>query len=152
MCKLMIKRVEKKHEPKSGEKNGKRWELWIFDCVVDVDSTGKEAVRTVKTFDRKTAELIGKTKPEKPVLLDAKKQGETAPFEYLVEGERRGGTKAQGYRGTGETNRQRALNLAVELARGRAAMCGGEVPADGEILKSANVFFEWLENGRGAAG
>lgn len=142
MCKVLIKEVKKAHEPKTGtSSSGTKWSLWLFDCVVDVDDTGKTAERVVKTFDEKTADKIkagaGKT-------FEAKKQGEASPFSYLVEPER----KAGGGRQFGKSNRQVALECASRVVAGSGYVSdmGDQTPMDFTLLEAEKAL-AWLEGG-----
>lgn len=150
MCKVTIKKVVASKDPKSGAKDGKPWTLWVFECLVSVDGSGEEAVRTCKTFDEKVAQNIesfaaGKTAQ---VVFEAKKEGDAAPFSFMLIPEKKGG-KGGGARqqAPGESNRQSALRYAVELERGRSVQ-SGYVPSSDEILEMAGKFLAWLE-GRG---
>lgn len=86
MCKVLIKEIKRETVKQGSGQNGKPWKLFLFDAIVDVDSTGTFAERTVKTFDEKTAEAI---RAGAGHTFESKRQGECAPFSYLVEPERR---------------------------------------------------------------
>jgi len=142
MCKVTIKEVRKSVGPKSGVKDGKPWKLWIFECLVSVDGSAEEAVRTCKTFDEGIASstLAGQT-------FEAKKEGDSAPYSFLLQPEKKAG-RAAGFRQQGprESNRQTALRYAVELERGRSVQ-SGEIPETKQILSTADQFLKWLEGG-----
>jgi hypothetical protein len=134
MCKVLIKKIEKVHAMKTGGPKDKTWKLFLFDCLVEVDGSGVDGVRTVKTFDEATAKQIeegtGKT-------FESKKQGDAAPFSYLVGPEKKQGS---GFRAqaSGETNRQTALKCAVQTVK-----TGGYV----QTLEVAEKYLAWLDGG-----
>ena len=140
MCQVLIKRIERKLPEKSGENDGKKWTLWQWDCLVDVDSSGKEAVRRVKTFDAKLAKVIAGAE-KAPVMVDCKKQGEEAPFQYLAQPERKEGSKGQWHNGTkgfGKSNRQIAIECAMQCM-------GLPVAKLEDVIVEAEKILAWLE-------
>lgn len=151
MCKVMIKKVEKILKGKSGEKDGKPWTLSLFQCVVEVDECGKDGSRLIKTFDAGIAKQISMMDDgAAPLVFEAKKQGEEAPFSYLLEPERSSFRNRGGKGGTepfGPTNRQCCLRVAVELERARSEATG-DVPTAADILRTADELLGWLEAGK----
>jgi hypothetical protein len=150
MCKLTIKKVEKAKKPVSGEKDGKPWTLYLMECLVQVDGKEPSAIRTVKTFDQWIYQQIMALEEGKTLEFEAKQEGESAPFQFLIVPEKARGNRQDGRGKAGgspaiHTNRQQALKLAVELERGRA-MQSGDVPTPQEILRVADEFVAWLEN------
>lgn len=148
MCKVLIKEIKKAHEVKTGTSDsGNKWSLWLFDCVVDVDNTGKFAERTVKTFDKKVAETL---KAGEGKTFEAKKQGESSPFSYMVNPVKNTGFgQAQGF---ARTNRQTALELAYKLAPALAQEMSATGDADSVLLRQqvfelAEDNLAWLEEG-----
>ncbi len=147
MCKVMIKKVEKIHRSATGATEGRSWTLHIMDCLISVDGSEKEAVRTVKTFDEEIAHKIN-TMPEGSTLtFEAEKKPDGSVYEYLIK--KQGGFRKQHGRGGGTdpfgpTNRQQALKVAVELHRARS-MEQGEAPTALQIIETAEVLLNWLE-------
>jgi len=146
MCKVTIKKVEKVLPVKSGRGDRGPWSLHLFECLVEVDDSGKDGIRTLKTFDAGVARQIedgaGKT-------FEAKQQGEQAPFSYKIDPERSGFRNKGGRSASepfGPTNRQAALRYAVELERAQSATCD-EIPTPAMILETAEKFLAWLEQG-----
>lgn len=145
MCKVTIKKVEKFLKGASGESNGKPWELHVFKCLVSVDGSSESAVRTCKTFDAGIAQQIKDLKDGQEVMFEAKQEGGQKPFDFLLQPERkRQKPEFKGQRSAGETNRQAALRIAVELERGRAVQ-SGDVPTSEQIIGTAEKFLKWLE-------
>jgi hypothetical protein len=151
MCKVTIKAVEKFLKGASGERDGKAWELHVFKCRVSVDGSEEEATRTCKTFDAGIAQKI-KAMPEGHVLtFEAKKEGDCAPFDFMLVPERKQGFSHQHGRGGwtepfGPTNRQCCLRVAVELERARSEV-SGDVPTAKDIIATAEELLAWLEQG-----
>ena len=139
MCKVLVKEVKRAHEPKTGTgSTGKKWTLWLFDCLVDVDNTGKFAQRLVKTFDAQLAEQIKKGAGE---TFEAKKQGEEAPFSYLVEPKK----KAWGS-SAGKSDRQVALECAARVVSACGIASEADLLTPGDyVLLEADKMLAWLE-------
>ncbi len=137
MCKVLIKKVEKVHDPKSGMTNEKPWKLWIFDCAVQVD--GSEVVtRTLKTFEESIADKIVNLAAGESMNFEAKKEGEKSPCTYMIRNPKKQGGAGRMPAVQPKSNRQVALECA---ARGQAQTVSG-------VLAAADDFLAWLEAGK----
>lgn len=135
MCKILIKKVDKVHTPKSGGTAGNEWTLSIFDCQVQVD--GSEVVnRTVKTFEKDIAEKIGKLQAGETLNFKAEKEGEQSPCTYMIRKQKKNFSRERS-QGSQKSNRQLALECAV---RGRATTFSA-------VLAAADRYLAWLEAG-----
>ena len=146
MCKVLIKEVVKIKKAATGSKDGKTWSLHFFECRVSVDGSPEEAIRTVKTFEADIAEQIAKLDAGKTLEFEAKKEGDAAPFEFLIQKPKR--EKAGGFRpqAAGDSNRQCVLKVAVNLERARSEVTG-DVPTAKDIIATAEELLVWLEGG-----
>jgi len=147
MCKVLIKEVRKIKKPAKSKDAEKPWTLHFFECLVSVDGSPEEAVRTVKTFEDDIAMQISSLDAGKTLEFEAKKEGDAAPFEFLIQKPKP--PKAQGsFKGQalGPTNRQCVLKVAVELNKARSEVTG-DIPTAKEIIATAEELLVWLEGG-----
>jgi Cu/Ag efflux pump CusA len=142
MCKVTIHELKTAKKPVPGVTDGKPWTLFIMECLVSIESNTSSDVRIVKTFEEDIFQQIN-TLPEGTTLtFEADKKPNGSVYEYTLKKPKSPYRNKGGRNGTepfGPTNRQAALKEACQVS---GVGCQAET-----VLVTADLFFQWLEQG-----